>query len=90
MIIKKRSKKTGEEKKIDTEVLLTVTSDTVVESSSEDNVVDVEVEESSAVSEPEIDLFDIENIDFTQRQEHRRGSRRRGYRRIDDRNLEQN
>ncbi len=37
--------------------------------------------------EPEIDLFDIENIDFTQRQERRRGSRRRGYRRIDDRNL---
>jgi len=37
--------------------------------------------------EAEIDLFDIENIDFTQRQERRRGSRRRGYRRIDDRNL---
>ena len=36
---------------------------------------------------PEVDLFDIENIDFTQRQERRRGSRRRGYRRIDDRNL---
>ena len=34
-----------------------------------------------------IDLFDIENIDFTQRKERRRGSRRRGYRRIDDRNL---
>lgn len=33
------------------------------------------------------ELFDIENIDFTQRQERRRGSRRRGYRRIDDRNL---
>ena len=37
--------------------------------------------------EPEIDLFDIENIDFTQREERRRGTRRRGYRRIDDRNL---
>ncbi len=37
--------------------------------------------------EPEIDLFDIENIDFNQRQERRRGTRRRGYRRIDDRNL---
>lgn len=37
--------------------------------------------------EPEIDLFDIENVDFTQRKERRRGSRRRGYRRIDDRNL---
>jgi flagellar assembly protein FliH len=39
------------------------------------------------VKSEEIDLFDIENIDFTQRQEKRRGSRRRGYRRIDDRNL---
>ena len=37
--------------------------------------------------EPEIDLFDIQNIDFNQRQERRRGTRRRGYRRIDDRNL---
>ncbi len=37
--------------------------------------------------EPEIDLFNIENIDFEQRQERRRGTRRRGYRRIDDRNL---
>ena len=43
--------------------------------------------ESQAPPEPEIDLFDIENIDFAQRQERRRGSRRRGYRRIDDRNL---
>ena len=46
----------------------------------------VEVKEET-IKEPEIDLFDIENIDFTQRQERRRGSRRRGYRRIDDRNL---
>ena len=43
--------------------------------------------ESQAPPEPEIDLFDIENLDFAQRQERRRGSRRRGYRRIDDRNL---
>jgi len=43
--------------------------------------------EKNIPAEPEIDLFDIENIDFTQRQERRRGSRRRGYRRIDDRNL---
>ena len=42
---------------------------------------------ASKEEEPEIDLFDIENIDFSQRQERRRGSRRRGYRRIDDRNL---
>ena len=46
-----------------------------------------EVQPPEVPQEPEIDLFDIENIDFTQRQERRRGSRRRGYRRIDDRNL---
>lgn len=39
------------------------------------------------VNEEKIDLFDLDNIDFTQRQERRRGDRRRGYRRIDDRNL---
>ena len=33
------------------------------------------------------ELFNIEEIDFTERQERRRGTRRRGYRRIDDRNL---
>lgn len=37
--------------------------------------------------EEEINLFDLDNIDFTQRQERRRGDRRRGFRRIDDRNL---
>ena len=46
-----------------------------------------QIQEPEPPKEPEIDLFDIENIDFTQRQERRRGSRRRGYRRIDDRNL---
>lgn len=44
-------------------------------------------EEKNIANEPEIDLFNIESIDFTERQERRRGSRRRGYRRIDDRNL---
>lgn len=59
----------------------------VVESSSEikSEVVSQKVE--FALQPPEIDLFDIENVDFTQRQERRRGSRRRGYRRVDDRNL---
>jgi len=37
--------------------------------------------------EEKIDLFDLDNIEFSQRQERRRGNRRRGYRRIDDRNL---
>ncbi len=40
---------------------------------------------------PEEDLsekiFDIDNLDFTQRIERRSGTRRRGYRRIDDRKL---
>ena len=43
--------------------------------------------EQALPPKPEADLFNIENIDFTQRQERRRGTRRRGYRRIDDRNL---
>ena len=47
----------------------------------------VSVSEQALPPEPEVDLFDIENIDFNQRQERRRGTRRRGYRRIDDRNL---
>ena len=38
-------------------------------------------------TEEKIDIFDLDNIDFSQRQERRRGDRRRGYRRIDDRNL---
>lgn len=37
--------------------------------------------------EESIELFDLDNIEFSQRQERRRGNRRRGYRRIDDRNL---
>ncbi len=35
----------------------------------------------------DIDLFSLDNIDFSQRQERRRGDRRRGFRRVDDRNL---
>ena len=37
--------------------------------------------------EEEINLFDLDNIDFKQRQERRKGDRRRGFRRVDDRNL---
>lgn len=37
--------------------------------------------------EEEINLFDLDNIDFKQRHERRKGDRRRGFRRIDDRNL---
>lgn len=41
----------------------------------------------SEQTEEKINIFDLDNIDFSQRQERRRGDRRRGYRRIDDRNL---
>lgn len=46
----------------------------------------VETPEQIAQRE-ELEVFDIDNIDFTQRKERRTGNRRRGYRRIDDRNL---
>lgn len=39
------------------------------------------------IQEEKINLFDLDNINFAQRQERRSGNRRRGYRRIDDRNL---
>lgn len=35
----------------------------------------------------EEDLFSLDSIDFKQRQERRKGDRRRGFRRVDDRNL---
>ena len=46
----------------------------------------VETPEQIAQRE-ELEVFDIDNIDFTQRKERRTGNRRRGYRRLDDRNL---
>lgn len=84
MIIKKSNQKKRESKK----ELLNKSSEVSVEipeytSEAVEEPKPIVVEEK----EPEIELFDIENIDFTQRQERRRGSRRRGYRRIDDRNL---
>ena len=60
-----------------------LTEQTLVENI-EDNINSANTTENQ---EQAAELFDIENIDFTQRQERRRGSRRRGYRRIDDRNL---
>lgn len=42
---------------------------------------------SNMAVEEKIDVLSLDNIDFSQRQERRRGDRRRGYRRIDDRNL---
>lgn len=96
MIIKKNSQKCREVKKRAIEPVL---QDDKPVDSGEKNTTEYFPEESAQEQEdipvivnnepkePEIDLFDIENIDFNQRQERRRGSRRRGYRRIDDRNL---
>lgn len=45
-------------------------------------------QEQPVSADPEdIDLFSLDNIDFTQREERRKGDRRRGFRRVDDRNL---
>lgn len=91
MIIKKRSQKLREEKKLTEQVPKAMPVREAAPIPEAETQVEQEVMEEviqpQAPAEPEIDLFDIENIDFTQRQERRRGSRRRGYRRIDDRNL---
>lgn len=84
MIIKKRKQKTNE---IDTKPQ--TTDGKILDVKNINNTSDKTQEniQTETPKVPEIDLFDIENIDFTQRQERRKGSRRRGYRRIDDRNL---
>lgn len=45
------------------------------------------VEVNNEQEEEKIDLFNLDNIDFKQRMERRKGDRRRGFRRTDDRNL---
>ena len=81
MIIKKKNQKI-KDKKQNEEQLLAEGAEV-----GDNSVVDADNSLTGKQPEPPKDLFDIENIDFTQRQERRRGSRRRGYRRIDDRNL---
>ena len=84
MIIKKRNQKLRE--RVNTEGAL---NESVLDTPAENSLEQApeEAVQQPKQTAPEIDLFDIENIDFTERQERRRGSRRRGYRRIDDRNL---
>ena len=53
---------------------------------SSNNLVDSMIQEQSS-PESDIDLFNLDNIDFSQRTERRQGNRRRGFRRVDDRNL---
>lgn len=75
MIIKKKQSKQKDDEK-----------EKVVESPEALIEEPVETPEEIAQRE-ELEVFDIDNIDFTQRKERRTGNRRRGYRRIDDRNL---
>ena len=87
MIIKKNSQKKREEK-LEKKIQEVIPESVSVENNiSQEEIIETPQETIPEVKEAEIDLFDIENIDFSQRQERRRGSRRRGYRRIDDRNL---
>ena len=91
MIIKKNKIKQWEEENLDKQTVkqpavsdVSNNYDDFMEDESEDDITPIE---PVLPPEPDIDLFDVENIDFNQRQERRRGTRRRGYRRIDDRNL---
>ena len=75
MIIKRKQSKLKDEVKED-----------AVEST--EPVVEEPVETPEEIAQrEELEVFDIDKIDFTQRRERRTGNRRRGYRRIDDRNL---
>lgn len=92
MIIKKNKIKQWEENKSERQIAEKSVDDFAEENQNTainefDEIDDVTDIEPVLPPEPEVDLFDIENIDFNQRQERRRGTRRRGYRRIDDRNL---
>ena len=60
-----------------------------VEAPSYDSAAELVSEEQQATSEENLaeKIFDIDNLDFSQRVERRSGTRRRGYRRIDDRKL---
>jgi len=81
MIIKKKVSKQKEEAK-----LAEVAAEEAAKIAEED-AKQKEAEQARKKKEEELDIFDVDNIDFTQRKERRTGNRRRGYRRIDDRNL---
>ena len=86
MIIKKNRQKLREEAVINKQQ--DVSADVVVPENEVNQAGNLLNETNEYAKTQEVDeLFDIENIDFTQRAERRRGTRRRGYRRIDDRNL---
>ncbi|MCR5265461.1 MAG: hypothetical protein K6E29_02575 [Cyanobacteria bacterium RUI128] len=77
MIIKKKTSKKKEEARLAEEAALAAQAELEAQ----------QKEELAKQKEEELNIFDVDNIDFTQRKERRTGNRRRGYRRIDDRNL---
>lgn len=77
MIIKKKASKKKEEAKQAEEAALAA-----AQAEQE-----AKQQQEAQPKEEELNIFDVDNIDFTQRRERRTGNRRRGYRRIDDRNL---
>ena len=81
MIIKKKTLKKSEGKKAE------VSEKTGSEVGEEQLTQQVEDAAQKSKKDEELNIFDVDNIDFTQRKERRTGNRRRGYRRIDDRNL---
>lgn len=96
MIIKKKTLRRGKEEnppesqvvETDNEGAEEIFGTEHFEDETADIVVETPQEDAFEVEDPEdIDLFSLDNIDFTQRQERRRGDRRRGFRRVDDRNL---
>ena len=86
MLIKKNSQRIGKikipEKK--TEEVINTQTDAVQHASVEIAAPAEEIPQEDDLSEK---IFDIDNLDFTQRIERRSGTGRRGYRRIDDRKL---
>ena len=81
MIIKKKTLKKSEGKKAE------VSEKTGSEVGEEQLTQQGEDAAQKSKKDEELNIFDVDNIDFTQRKERRTGNRRRGYRRIDDRNL---
>ncbi len=78
MIIKKKTSKKKEEKK---------ESDEQLQAQAAAQAEQAAQAEAQKKEDEDLNIFDLDSIDFTQRKERRTGNRRRGYRRIDDRNL---
>lgn len=83
MIIKRKKKK----EEITEEEIVQEAQQEEVESGADVPKQPTEEEIKQKEKEEELNIFDVDKIDFSQRKERRTGNRRRGYRRIDDRNL---